>query len=67
MKSRKKNQIREKYFGIEKNISESRKLFQNRQNYFKIMKNVSESRNIFLQEWRKNYEFNDLKFNEPPS
>ena len=59
MKSRKK-------IKIEKNILELRKPFQNRENYFKIEQNVSESRNILLLESRKNLEFNDLEFNEPP-
>ena len=57
----------EKKIKIEKNISEPRKTFYNREKNFKIEKNVSESRNTLLQESRKNLEFNDLEFNEPPS
>ena len=38
MKSRKKNQIREKYFRIKKTISESTKLFQNYEKCFRIEK-----------------------------
>ena len=60
MKSRKK-------IKIEKNISEFRKTFQNWENNFKTEKNVSKLRNTLLQESRKNLEFNDLEFNEPPS
>ena len=38
MKSRKKNQVREKYFRIKKTISESTKLFQNYEKCFRIEK-----------------------------
>ena len=64
--SRKTFQNWEKRFKIEKNVSKSKKMFQNWKNYFKIEKNVSEQRNILLQESRKNLEFNEFKFNEPP-
>ena len=47
MKSRKKLRNREKYFGIEKNISESRKKIRNREKKFGIEKNISELKKIF--------------------
>ena len=64
--------IEKKYCEIQKNISESkkkeniklksRKKFQNREKYFRIKKSF-----VLLQKSRKNLEFNDFEFNEPPS
>ena len=45
---------REKYFRIEKNISESRKIFQmNREKYFRIEKNILESRKKYFKTRKK--------------
>ena len=81
--SRKKKLNPKKYFRVKKKKKKEKKdekikyrknqwkIFQNRENYFtessKLLKNVSESRNFLSQESRKNLEFNDLEFNEPPS